>query len=111
MFSNLGDYHRMIMDFHRAKNIGNINDDAVTIPPVLCRVCASVCVCEWVRQSARERESARPCVRASERESESARARERASREKAREKRESERESTCMYTAFVRIFSDAGVSL
>jgi hypothetical protein len=36
IFSNMGDYHRMVMDFHKAKNIGNINDDAVAIPPVFC---------------------------------------------------------------------------
>ena len=34
IFSNMGDYHRLVMDAHRAKNIGNI-DDSVTHPPVL----------------------------------------------------------------------------
>ena len=43
IFSNMGDYHRLVMDAHRAKNIGNIIDDSATHPPVL-RLVHCLCV-------------------------------------------------------------------
>ena len=41
IFSNMGDYHRLAMAAHRAKNIGNTSDDSVTHPVCSAGLCTA----------------------------------------------------------------------